>query len=63
MNTSKLKLISIAMLIMDLMLSTQGFATESSLPKSPEPQSQPSKSVQVEVNKKTADTATEKHKN
>ena len=62
MNTSKLKALSVAMLAMGLMLSPQGFAAESALPKRPEQQSQPSKSVQVEVNKKTADTATEKHK-
>ena len=62
MNTSKLKPLSVAMLGVGLMLSTQGFAAESALPKRPEPQSQPSKSVQVEVNKKTADTAVEKRK-
>ena len=62
MNTSKLKALSVAMLAMGLMLSPQGFAAESALPKRPEPQSQPSKSVQVEVNKKTADTAAEKRK-
>lgn len=52
MNTSKLKATSVAMLGMRLMLSYQGFSTESALPKRPEPQSQASKSVQVEVNKK-----------
>ena len=62
MNTSKLKALSVAMLAMGLMLSPQGFAAESALPKRPELQSQPSKSVQVEVNKKTADTAAEKRK-
>lgn len=62
MNTYKLKALSVAMLAMGLMLSPQGFAAESALPKRSEPQSPASKSVQVEVNKRTADTAAEKRK-
>lgn len=62
MNTYKQKTLSVAMLAMGLMLSPQGFAAESALPKKSEPQSQASKSVQVEVNKKTADTVVEKRK-
>ena len=50
------------MLAMGLMLSPQGFAADSAFPKKSEPQSQSSKSVQVEVNKKTADTASNKRK-
>lgn len=63
MNTSKQNIAHFAaMLIMGLMLSSQGFAAESALPKKSEPQSQASKSVQAEVNKNTADTAAEKRK-
>ena len=62
MNTSKLIAQFAAMLTMGLVLSSQGFALESALPKKSEPQSQVSKSVQVEVNKKTADAAAEKRK-
>lgn len=62
MNTYKLKALSVAMLTMSLMLSPQSFAAESALPKKSEPQSQASKTVQVEVNKKTAETVAEKRK-
>ena len=62
MNTFKFKMPSVAMLTVGLILSAQGFAADSALPKQPAAQPQASQSVQPEVNKKTADVAAEKHK-
>ena len=62
MNTFKCKILSVTMLTVGLILSAQGFAADSTLPKQPEVQPQASQSVQPEINKKTADVAAEKRK-
>ena len=61
MNIFRPTSISATMLAMSL-ISTQGFAAESALPKNPEAQPQSSQSVQPKVDKKTADAAAEKRK-
>ena len=58
----KLKSLSTTLLIVGVMLPSQIFAVESALPKKPEAQTPVSKSVQSEVNKKTADATSEKQK-
>ncbi|NNM69053.1 MAG: YfdX family protein [Gallionella sp.] len=61
MNIFKLQVLSATLLTMGL-ISTQGFAADSVLPKNPEVQPQASQSVQPEIDKKTADAAAEKRK-
>ena len=60
MNTFKLIVPSAAMLAIGLMLSAQGVAADSALPKKPEAQPQVTQSVQPEINKKADEIAAEK---
>ena len=61
MNIIKLKTLTVTMLSLGL-ISAQGFAADSALPKKPEAQPQANQSVQPKVDKKTADAAAEKRK-
>ncbi len=61
MNKFKLKNLVAIMMAMGL-ISAQGFAADSALPKKPEVQPEASKSVQPKVDEKTADAAAEKRK-
>lgn len=61
MNIFKVKTFTVTLLAAGL-ISTQGFAADSALPKKPEVQPPTSQSVQPKVDKKTADAAAEKRK-
>ena len=62
MNTFKRIVPSAAMLTIGLMLSAQGVAADSALPRKPEALPQVTQSVQSEINKKTDEIAAEKRK-